>query len=130
MEYKTVFCPTIELERTGMPSRGVETALRLTLTPSIDDYGEKLRPTVIEANIIGISTPNDGIVVYDGVVGKQGDLLITHHDSNVDAVMMNDRGELIIATVDDDPNSYSRSTEGGDNVLGKYLMYLDANALL
>lgn len=108
MEYKTVFCPTIELERTGMPSRGEETALRLTLTPSIDDYGEKLKPTIIEANIIGISTPDDSVVVYDGVIGKQGDLLVTHHDSNVDAVMMNNIGELIIATVDDDPDLYSR----------------------
>lgn len=125
----TVFCPVIEFERTVVPSYGLEIALTMVLTPAIDDYGDKARPTIIESDIIGISTDDDSKIVCNGVVGNLGDLLITQNDSD-DAVSMNNAGELVIATIDDDPNLYSRSTEGGDNVLGQYLMYLDANALL
>ena len=111
MAYKTVFCPTIELERTGMPSNGVPSPVKMTLLPAIDDYGNKVKPTIIEANIIGISTTDVSAVVYDGVVGNLGDLLVSHHDSAADAVTVNNNGEFIIAPKDDDANLYNLDEE-------------------
>lgn len=123
---KTRYCPTVELERTGVPRYGQPTALKMTLLPAIDRNGNKATPTIIEANIIGISTDDTDRVVYDGVQGSLGDLMVTHNDSDVvNVVGINKRGELILAPLDDDVDLYSRSREDGQTELGQYLMYND-----
>lgn len=127
MAIKTRYCPTVELERTGVPRFMAPTNLKMTLLPAIDAYGDKARPTIIEANIIGISTDDTDKVVYDGVVGGLGDLMITHNDSAGDnAVSINERGELIIAPLDDDASLYSRSREDSMTERGQYLLYGDS----
>lgn len=123
---KTRYCPTVELERTGVPRYGQPTALKMTLLPAIDENGNKARPTIIEANIIGISTDDTDRVVYDGIQGGLGDLMVTHNDSaGVNVVSINERGELILAPLDDDIDLYSRSREDGQTEHGQYLMYND-----
>lgn len=123
MAYKTRFCPTIEIEKTGIPSRDSETELRLTLIPSINELGDKVKPTIVESDIIGITSQENERIVCNKVVGNIGDLLIIHHDSAGDNVAkINNKGELIISTYDDENRLYSRSSE---TELGKNLMYND-----
>lgn len=125
---KTRYCPTVELERTGVPRYGQSTALKMTLLPAIDENGNKARPTIIEANIIGISTDDTDRVVYDGVQGNLGDLMVTNNDSaGVNVVSINEKGELILAPLDDDVDLYSRSREDGQTEYGQYLMYVDVH---
>lgn len=126
MNVKIRFCPTVELERTGAQRYGQSTILKMTLIPAIDENGDKAKPTIIEANIIGISTDDLDRVVYDGVQGIIGDLMVTHNDSNViNVVNINEKGELIVSTADDDPDLYSRSREDNKTEHGKYLVYND-----
>lgn len=121
---KTRYCPTVELERTGVPRYGQPTALKMTLFPAIDENGNKALPTIIEANIIGISTDDTDRVVYDGVQGSLGDLMVTHNDSaGANVVNINERGELILAPLDDDVDLYSRSREDSQTECGQYLIY-------
>lgn len=121
---KTRYCPTVELERTGVPRYGQSTALKMTLLPAIDENGDKARPTIIEANIIGVSTDDTDRVIYDGVQGSLGDLMVTYNDSaGMNVVSINERGELILAPLDDDVDLYSRSREDEQTAHGQYLMY-------
>ena len=123
---KQRYCPIIELERTGLPKFQVAAELKLTLIPAIDDDGNKVKPSIIEANIIGISTDDVSKVVYDGVIGELGELLITHNDSNVENVVyLTTNDELIIKPSDDDAEMYSRSKEDNQTELGQYLIYGD-----
>lgn len=124
MNPKTRFCPTLELERTGVPTRGSSTSLKLTLVPAIDGIGNKAKPTIIESDIIGISTSDTERVVYNGITGALGELMIFHNDSSGNSVVsINRKGELIIATKDDDPLLYSRSQESHSGGLGQDLIY-------
>lgn len=122
---KTRYCPVIELERSGIPKEQQPSALKMTLIPAIDAVGAKVKPTIIETNIIGISTQDTESVLYDGVKGGLGDLMVTHHDSSENAVSINSKGEFLINLKDDDVKKYSRSREDSLTKHGIYLLYND-----
>lgn len=123
---KTRFCPTIELERMRVPIYNQLNQLKMTLIPAIDEYGDKAKPTIVEANIIGVSTDDTDKVVYDGVQGDLGCLMITNNDSSgTNSTNIDKNGELIISLLDDNVDLYSRSKENAQGEYGQYLMYND-----
>ena len=125
MSAKTRYCPVIELNRSGVPKTQTPAALKITLLPSIDANGDKVKPTIVETNIIGISTPDVEGMLYDGVKGELGDLMVTHIDSSKNAVSLNKQGELLLNLIDDDVNKYTRSREDSLTKQGIYLIYND-----
>ena len=112
----TRFCPTLEIDITGIPSYQSSTNLNITITPIIDDNLGKSKPTIVKSNIVGISDSNTKPVVYNGVLVDVGELVLIHDDSAFDNVAnTNNKGELIIATKDDNVNLYSLSSSGSLN---------------
>lgn len=106
-----VYCPVLENEKMAADESPLGTACYIQLTPAFDDNGDKVLPTIIETEILDEDSDVDTTegVYYNGVKGNQGDLMAFHNDSAGDNVMeLNDDGELLISTRDDDSLKYSK----------------------
>jgi len=107
------YCPIVENEKMSAEDAPapVGTPCTIVLKPAYDDDGVKIKPTIMEAEIIGIETPVDTSsgVYYNGVLGGQGDLMIFHNDDAGDnTAKMNNNGELEISTINDESSRYSK----------------------
>lgn len=107
------FCSILENEKMAVSNSVAGTNCTIDIYPAFDEDGNKVKPTIIEAEIVGFdetsTLENAEEYLYNNVNVKQGDLAIFHNDSagdNVAKLIRN--GELEITTQDDDSNKYSK----------------------
>lgn len=66
------------------------------------------RPTIFNSQIL-----EDSQHVINGVKGKEGELILTHEDSNKEIAFINTNGELILQPIDDNAERYSLDSSEG-----------------
>ena len=105
------FCPVIEKEKVSAEFKHDGTPFHIILTPAFDDNGKKSKPTINEAEIIGMDEESSSSAefYYNRVLVKQGDLTMFHDDSaGNDVARIVNNGDLEIATIDDEADRYSK----------------------
>lgn len=105
------FCPVIEKEKVSAEFNEQGSEFSITLTPAFDDEGNKVKPTINEADIIGMdeATSSSAEFYFNRVLVKQGDLAMFHDDSaGNDVARLVPGGDLEIATIDDEASKYSK----------------------
>ena len=68
--------------------------------------GENDKPIIFRADLL------DGVKTINNVFGQEGELLFTHIDSGENVAKINNNGELIIDTMNDDNDKYSLDSNG------------------
>lgn len=79
---------------------------KITISAVHSESGVDDKPIIFRADLL--KEPK----AINKVSGKEGELLLTHIDSGKDVGEINDNGELIISTPDDDNANYYLSQEG------------------
>lgn len=104
-------CPVIEKEKVSAEFNDSGSEFSITLIPAFGDDGKKSKPTINEAEIIGMNefTISSDEFYYNRKLMKQGDLALFHDDSaGNNAAKLVKGGDLEIATIDDDASKYSK----------------------
>lgn len=82
-----------------------EDRVKISCSAQVNQDGIE-RPTLFRTDIL--QTPSE----INRVSGLEGELLVTHSDSNKDVATLNKDGEMIINLEDDDANKYIVNDKG------------------
>ena len=79
---------------------------KVTISVIHSETGVDDKPTIFRTDLLTKAK------AINEVSGKEGELLLTHIDSNENVGEINGNGELIISTTDDDSDNYYLSDKG------------------